>query len=73
MMNDMLFKQLKEHKPIIINYGKGIITDDEIKEVATYDEEIQKYRSETGIWSNKLLREILEGKIENIKIELESE
>lgn len=70
MMNNMLFNHLKEHKPIIINYGKGIITDKEIKEVATYDETIQKYRSDTGIWSNKLLRQILNNEIKNIKIEI---
>lgn len=73
MKKEEILNNLKLHKSIIVNYGKGIISDEEIKETAYYDESIQKYRSETGIWSNKLLRDILENKIENIKIELESE
>ena len=70
MKKEEILKNLKLHKPITINYGKGIITEDEVKEDAYYDETIQKYRSETGIWSNKLLLDILEEKIENIKIEI---
>ena len=71
MMKDLIFKHMQEHKPIIINFGKGIIdTTKEIKEIAYYDEEIQKYRSDTGIWSNKLLREILNGEVANTSIEL---
>ena len=60
---------LKEHKPITINFGKGYFSDEEVKEKAYYDETIQKYRSETGIWSNKLIREILKGEVENTKLE----
>lgn len=70
MMKDIVFNRLKEHKPIIVNYGKGIISNEEIKEVAYYDDKIQKYRSETGIWSNKLLREILNNEIKNMKLEI---
>ena len=70
MTTDIVFKYLQEHKPIIVNYGKGYFSDEDIKEVAYYDEEIQKYRSQTGIWSNKLLRQIANNEIENIKIEI---
>lgn len=70
MMKNTVFKYLQEHKPIIVNYGKGYISDEDVKEVAYYDEEIQKYRSQTGIWSNKLLREIANDEVENVKIEI---
>lgn len=70
MMINSIFEHLKSHKPIIINYGKGYFTDKDIKEIAYYDNEIQKYRSETGIWSNQLLREIARGEVENTKIEI---
>ena len=69
MMTDTVFKRLKEHKPITINYGKGILSDEDIKEVAYYDETIQKYRSEDGIWSNKLLREIANGEVVGMVVE----
>ena len=70
MMKDIISNQLKEHKPIIINYGKGIITNEDVKEKAYYDEKEQKYVSETGIWSNKLLRQILNNEVEDVKIEV---
>lgn len=70
MMKDIISNHMKEHKPIIVNYGKGYLSDEDVKEVAYYDEEIQKYRSDTGIWSNKLLREILNGEVENTTIEI---
>ena len=69
-MMKKIFNHLKEHKPIIVNYGKGYFTNNEIKEVAYYDEKMQKYRSETGIWSNQLLREIAKGEVENTSIEI---
>lgn len=67
---EKIFNHLKEHKPIIVNYGKGYFTNNEIKEVAYYDEKMQKYRSEAGIWSNQLLREIAKGEVENTSIEI---
>lgn len=69
-MTEKIFNHLKEHKPIIVNYGKGYFTDEDVKEEAYYDESIQKYRSETGIWGNKLLREITRGEVEGYSIEL---
>lgn len=66
-----LFKHLHEHKPIVINYGKGYFTDNDVREKAYYNENIQKYVSDTGIWSNNLLRQIIRGEVENVKIELE--
>ena len=71
MMTEKIFNHLKEHKPIIVNYGKGIIKPEEdVKEECYYDESIQKYRGNFGIWSNKLLREIARGKIKGITIEI---
>ena len=69
-MMEKIFEHLRQHKPIIVNYGKGYFTDKDIKEPAYYDEKIQKYRSETGIWSNKLLKEIVNGEVENTSIEI---
>lgn len=70
MMTEKIFNHLKEHKPIIVNFGKGYFTDEDVKEEAFYDETIQKYRSETGIWGNKLLREIARGEVEETTIEI---
>lgn len=70
-MTEKIFNHLREHKPIIVNYGKGIIKPDEdVKEEAIYDDEIKKYCSETGIWGNNLLREIIRGEVENATIEI---
>ena len=68
---EKIFKHLHEHKPIVINYGKGYFSEEDIKEKAYYDENIQKYRSETGIWGNNLLRQIVRGEVEETRIELE--
>lgn len=68
---EKIFKHLHEHKPIIINYGKGYFSGEDIKEKAYYDENIQKYRSETGIWGNNLLRQIVRGEVEETRVELE--
>lgn len=67
---EKIFNHLKEHKPIIVNYGKGILSNEDVREEAYYDEEIKKYRSETGIWSNKLLKEIVRGEVEKTTIEI---
>ena len=70
-MMEKIFNQLKEHKPIIVNCGKGIINPDkDVKEEAYYDENIQKYRSDTGIWSNALIREIARGEVEDMSVEI---
>ena len=71
MMTEKVFKHLHEHKPIIINYGKGYFTDDDIKEKAYYNDDLQMYVSSTGIWGNKLLKQIFRGEIDNTRIELE--
>ena len=68
---EKIFKHLHEHKPIIINYGKGFLGDYEVKEKAYYNENIKKYVSSTGIWGNNLLRQIAKGEVDNTKIELE--
>lgn len=72
MKQEDLLKKLKEHQLIVVNYGKGFIFDSDIKEKAIWDEEINAYRSNTGIWSTKLLLEIAQGKIDGMKLELEA-
>lgn len=62
---------IEEHKPIVVNYGKGTLSDREIKDYAEWDEEIGKYRDSTGIWDTKLLLEIAQGKVEDKTLELE--
>ncbi len=71
MKQEDLLKKLKEHQPIIVNYGKGFISDGDVKEKAEWDEEINAYRSETGIWDTKLLIEIAQGKVDDTSLELE--
>ena len=71
MKQEDLLKRLKEHQPIVVNYGKGYFSDSDIKEDAIWDEEINAYRSETGIWDTKLLIEIAQGKVGGMKLELE--
>lgn len=73
MMMEKIFKHLSDHKPIIINYGKGYFSEKDIKEKAYYNETLQKYCSETGVWGNGLLRQILRGEVENTKIEIGEE
>ena len=66
--NDLLQK-LKEHQPITINYGKGTLSNEDIKDYAVWDETIQRYRDDTGIWDTELLIDIANGKSKNAKIE----
>ena len=73
MKQEDLLKKLREHQTIVVNYGKGILSDNDIKEIAYYDDRIQKYRSNTGIWDTKLLIDIIKGEVENTSIEMESE
>lgn len=72
-MTKNLFNHLKQHKPIIVNYGKGYFSDKDVREVAYFDDYLQKYCSETGVWGNALLRQIARGEVENTKIELGGE
>lgn len=71
MKPENLLQKLKEHKPIVVNYGKGQLSGEDIKEPAYYDEDIKKYVSETGIWDTNLLIEIARGEVEDTSIELE--
>lgn len=61
---------IKNHEPIIINYGKGYITQEDIKEVTLWNSEKNRYISETGQWSADLLQDIARGEVPNISIEL---
>ena len=68
MNKENLLQRLKEHKPIIVNYGKSKDGKD-IKELAMWDEKIKRYRSETGIWDSRLLLDILYDKAGEYKLE----
>lgn len=74
MKTDDLLKKLKDaiknHEPIIVNYGKGIFSSKEIKEITFWSKDKNKYVSETGQWSTELLLDIIKGKVENTSIEL---
>lgn len=61
---------INNKQPIIINYGKGYFTDNDIKDYATWDYEKQAYTDETGIWNNELLIEIAKGEVEGMRLEL---
>lgn len=71
MKQEGLLKRLREHQPIVINYGKGYFTNQDIKEYATWDWSIGKYRDTTGIWDTKLLLEIARGEVPGTTIEVE--
>lgn len=61
----------KNKKPIIINMGKGNLSDEEIKEKLIWDDNLKTYvGEEIGIWNLKLLYEIARGEVENFKIEM---
>ena len=62
---------IEQHKPLLVNYGKGYFTDKDILDHATWDESIGKYRDDTGIWDTKLLLEIAQGKVDDTTLELE--
>ena len=64
-----LLKRLKEHQPIIVVY-KG---EKEFKDYAIWDEEIQKYRDDMGIWDTKLLIEIAKNEVKNTELEIPNE
>lgn len=74
MKNIVDSKKIKEaidnHEPIVVNYGKGYITQEEIKEVTFWNSEKNRYISETGQWSTELLHDIARGNVPNVSIEL---
>ena len=70
MTQKNLLKQLEEHKPIIINYGKGYYTDEDLKDYAKWDEEKNTYKDDTGIWKIELLIDIAKGYVEGTKLEI---
>ena len=71
-LNELL-KAIENKKPLIINYGKSRLNNNDIKDYAIWDKEQNAYRDETGIWDIELLLVIAKGNIKNIKIELESD
>lgn len=62
---------INNHETFIVNYGKGYLGNYDIKEKATWDDELKAYTSDTGIWSLKLLYEIANGEVEDASIEVE--
>lgn len=66
---NLLKEVISNKKSFIVNYGKGNFTDKDIRELAYWDDSIKAYRSETGIWSMKLLYEIARGEVEQTNIE----
>ena len=70
MKQENLLKKLREHQPIIVNYGKSEFEDRDIKEPAICDEKRNAYVSETGIWDTKLLIEIARGEVKNTTLEI---
>ena len=70
MKQEDLLKRLKEHRPICVNYGKSTIDPTkDVKEYAYWDDKANAYVSDTGIWSAKLLIEILKGEVEDTTLE----
>ena len=65
----ILEKSIKEKRPIVVNYGKGYFSDNDVRETSYWDNDKQTYISQTGIWSLKLLYEIARGELENVSIE----
>lgn len=61
---------LKDHKPIIVNYGKNPFTNEDILEPSYWDEQQGKYASETGYWSMDLLIEIAKNEVEDTSLEV---
>lgn len=62
---------IEQHKPLLVNYGKGFLSDNDVIDHATWDESIGKYRDEIGIWDTKLLLEVAQGKVDDTTLELE--
>lgn len=62
---------IEKHKPLIVNYGKGYYSDNDVLDHATWDDSIGKYRDSTGVWDTKLLLEIAQGKVDDTTLELE--
>lgn len=71
MKQEDLLKKLKEHQPIIVNYGRDELSKNkkEIKELAVWSNKENAYISDTGIWDTKLLIEIIRGEVKDTSIE----
>ena len=73
MKNEDLLKQLKEaiknHKNLLVYYHE----DDDDPEEIYFDEEIQKYRGWLGIWNTKLLLDVANGKVFDLRLEVKGE
>ena len=68
-LNELL-NAIENKRPLIINYGKGKLSNNDIKDYAYWNDERQAYVDETGYWDIELLLDIAKGEIENIRIEL---
>lgn len=68
-LNDFL--QIVENKePFVVNYGKGRLSDEFIKDYPVWDEKLNAYRDATGYWDMEILLEIAKGDIPEYSIEL---
>ena len=67
---DRLKEAIRNHEPLVVNFGKGNFTDNDIKEIIYWSNAKNTYIGEIGQWSTKLLLEIAKGEVENTTIEL---
>lgn len=61
---------IKNKQPLTINYGKGMLSNEDIKDYATWDYKLGKYTDETGQWDTELLIDIAKGKVEGTTLEI---
>ena len=65
-----IIEAIKNHEPVIVNYGKGYITQEPIREITYWSSDKNRYVSETGMWSIELLLELARGEFPNMSVEL---
>lgn len=72
MKQEDLLMRLKEHKPLIINFGKGYCySRDDITEKIKWDNEENEYVGETfGVWKLSMLLEIAKGNVKDTRLEI---
>ena len=71
MKQEDLLKKLKNHSPLVINFGKGYFTEEDIKEKIYWNNEKKEYVGESSIvWKLNILLEIARGEVENTTFEV---
>ena len=61
---------ISNKEPITINYGKSSLSNEDIKDYATWDYIENCYRDYTGMWDTELLIDIAKGEVEGTRLEL---